>query len=148
MFVIADDRIDRIIGFRRTLLWGGASWFLLLSQLPKDARFGSFTAFMLIGLGIFAVALQKWRTDPGLWMLATLLIVTYGPICAYFEYLEIDSLLNPAPVGRVVQRGWQGICFAFDCALALLVIGRIVRFALSVAVRNWQLTHPPGSRNE
>lgn len=148
MFVIADDCIDRIIEFRRTLLWGGAIWFLLLSQLPKDGRFGSFTAFMLFGLGVFAVALQKWRTDPGLWMFATLLVVIYGPSCAYFEYQEIDSLLNPAPGGRALPRGWQRICFSLDCALALLVIGRIVRFALSVAVRNWQLTHPPGSRNE
>lgn len=147
MFLMSDDRIDRTIHFCRHLFIGGLSWFLLMAPLPKPLKVLVFTSFMVSALGLFAFCLQKWRFDRGLWMLATLLVVIYAPICAFFYYLEIMSLINPAPAGQALMRGWDEIRLALDCSLALLLTGKIVRFSLSVSIRNWQLTHPR-SRDE
>ena len=147
MFLMSDDLIDRTIYYRRHLFLGGPGWICLMTLLPKPMQILGFTSFMVWALGLFAFCLQKWRTDRGLWMLATLLVVSYGPICTYFYYLKVLSLLNPAPAGQALMRGWDEIRLALDCSLALLLMGKIVRFSLSVSIRNWQLTHPR-SRDE
>ncbi len=145
MLLLADEQIDRIIGNRRRMFFGGLAWFALMltPPIPEQLRIGFVTSFAILGFGEFAFMLKKWRTDRGLWMLATLFVVIYGLILACVEFSEFAQLLKPGPGAAVVQKGWAEVRLACDCALALLVLSKFVRFAFSVAVRNWQLTHPP-----
>ena len=147
MRLLADDQIDQVIRNRRRLFFGGLGWFVLLLvvPVPKEFKIGFFTSFAILGYGEYAFVLQKWKTDPGLWMLATFLAVSHGPIVGYFEYLELAPLMNLAGAGVVGPKGWDEFRLACDCALTLIVFSKFVRFAFSVAVRNWQLTHPPRS---
>lgn len=150
MLVLADEQIDRIIGYRRQMFLGGLAWFVLMLTplIPEQFKIGFFTSFTILGYGEFAFVLKKWRTDRGLWMLATLLVVIYGPILACVEFWEFTQLLKPGPGAAAVRKGWVELRFACDCSLALMVLGKIVRFAFSVVVRNWQLTHPSRSSEQ
>lgn len=148
MWLLADHRIDRIIGYQRVLMLGGSGWIAVLCLLPRGWVIGGFTAFMLFALGLFGFAFRKWRTDPGLWMLALLVGGGEGTCCAYFEYLQYDSLFNQVPAAQAWPRGWDEFRFAVDAAISLALLGKLVRFAISVAVRNWQLTHKSRSLKE
>ena len=148
MLLLADEQIDRIIAYRRTMMIGSMGWVALMSQLPRGWSVGVITAFMLIFAGAVCGALEEWQSDSGLWMLAAFLAVLCGIGYALFQYMEIEAFLNAPPAGQALPVGWGGVLFACDFAIGLIVLGKIVRFAVSIAVRNWQLTHEPESLDE
>ncbi len=142
MLLLAESQIDSTIRHRRMLLIGG---LLLVGQavaLPREWGCGALSGFMVFSLGIYAVALQKWRTDPGLWMFAVLLTITLGPCSAYFEYLHWRWILAPPQANqlrRVVT--WDQMRTSVDAAIALLLLARAIRLAATVGIKNWQRTH-------
>jgi hypothetical protein len=96
---------------------------------------------MIFSLGIYGACFQKWKTDPGLWMLALLFTVTLGPCAAYFEYLHWQSVvvaLRANQVRRVAT--WDQIRISVDAAVGLIFLASAVRLAASVAVENWRRT--------
>ncbi len=147
MLLLSDNQIDRVIHNHRRMFFGGLAWFALMLALPipKPFKIGFFTSFAILGYGEFAFVLQRWRTDRGLWMLAMFLAVMYALIVGALEYEQIRPLLKPAGIGGMVPNGWDEFRLAVDGTFCLLVFGKFVRFAFSVAVRNWQLTHSPRS---
>ncbi len=148
MWLLADHRIDRIISYRRALMLASLGWIGVLLMLPRGWAIGGFTAFMLFSLGIAGLWFQKWRTDPGLWMAALLMGGGEGLCLAFFEYQQFADLFNQAPAAQALPRGWDEFRFAIDAAVSLALLGKFVRLSLSVAVKNWQLTHKPRSFGE
>ena len=141
MFLMAESHIDSIVRHRRSLMLGG---LMLVGQalvLPRGWGCGAFSGFMLFSLGIYGVALQKWKTDPGLWMLAALLTVTLGPCAAYFEYLHWRSMV-PAMQANQVRRvaTWDQFRTSVDAAVAFLLLARAVKLGATVSIENWRRT--------
>jgi hypothetical protein len=141
MLLLAEPRIDSIVRHRRVLVLGGLVLVGQVFVLPRGWGCGVLSGFMLFSLGIYGTAFQKWRTDPGLWMLAVLLTVTLGPCWAYFEYLHWHSVFTP-PLANQVERVavWEKIRMSVDAVIGLLLMERAVRLAVSVATENWRRT--------
>ena len=88
MLRLTESQIDRVIRQRRVSSFAGLALMALPFALPRGWGVGLFSGFMLFSLGIYGIAFRKWRTEPGLWMLAVFLTVTLGPCWAYFEFLH------------------------------------------------------------
>jgi hypothetical protein len=145
VFLLSDEQIDRIIGYRHPVMLGAMGWAALMSLLPRAFSVGLLTAFMLIFAGAICGGLEQWRSEPGLWILATFFAVLCGLGYAFFEFIEIEAFLN---IPQVLPLRWGGILLACDVAIGLIVLSKILCFAISIAVRNWQLTHEPESFDE
>jgi hypothetical protein len=136
-----ESQVDRIIRHRRALLLGGLALVALPFALPRGWGFGLFSGFMLFSLGIYGLVFQKWRTDPGLWMLAVLLIVTWGPCWVYVEHLYWRGIFGPRAVNQPARAvAWDQIRFWTDALVALLLFARAVKLAATVAIENWRRT--------
>lgn len=140
MLLLEDTQVDRIARQRRTAFLGGLGLLALAFLLPQESKFGAISGFMLLSLGIYGTAFRNWRTEPGLWMLALFLTVLFGTMLAVIEYNALKALLAPPdhPIRNVTT--WSKIRLSIDGSIALLLWGRIVKLAATVARRNWQLT--------
>ena len=97
---------------------------------------------MVSSLGMYGVAFQRWRTEPGLWMLAILFTLTLGPCSLHFEYLKWQEIFRPPQenqVGRIAT--WDQIRMSVDAAIAIMLLIHAVRLAVSVGIENWRRTH-------
>ena len=139
MLLMSEFHIDRFIRHRRAIMITG----LVIMVLPLALGLGFAILFglMLFNLGIYVACFRKWRSEPGLWMLAVLLTVTLGPCWAYFEYLYWLAIFGPAaanPAGRIVT--WNQIRISLDASVSLLIFEETVRLAATVAIENWKRT--------
>jgi hypothetical protein len=141
MLLLTEAQIEQVIRCRRATLLGGVALVALAIALPRGWGCGLFSGFMLFSLGIYGVAFRKWRTEPGLWMLAILLTATLGPCWAYFEFMHWRGLLS-AVLGnqRARQLTWDQLRVSIDCVVALLLIARAIKLAATVAIENWRRT--------
>jgi hypothetical protein len=137
MLRLSDSAIDQSIANARLYLLLGLLLTVVPLTLPGGWAFGLISGFMLFSLGIYSVAFRRWRTEPGLWMLAMFLTVTLGPCWLYFEFLHVRGLvLQPAP--RKLQ--WNQIRLFMDSIVALLLFSRIVKLSIGVSIENWKRT--------
>lgn len=139
--LLTEFQIDRTIRQWRAYLMGGLAFMLLPFALPQGWRFGLFTGFMLFSLGIYGFCLRRWRTDRGLWMLAVLLTVTLGPCCAYFEYWHWRGVFTPPDGNQAIRKfTWEQTRLSVDAGIALWLLARSVKLAMSVSIENWKRT--------
>ncbi len=141
MSLLSESQIENMLDQRRTAMIVGLLLMALPFALPNGWGIGFFSGFMLFSFSIYGFWFQRWRTEPGVWMLAILLTVTLGTCCLYFEYLHWRKIFAPpAPnkIGRIMT--WNEMRLSIDAAIALLILSRTVKFALSVAVENWNRT--------
>jgi hypothetical protein len=138
MFILPDAKIDRIVAHWRRYLLCGLAVIAVVLLLPRGLRSGIFSGFMLFSLGIYGMAFRRWRSEPGVWMLAAFLGVTLGPGSAYFEFLHWQSVFAKNPNWFT----WDEIRVSVDAIIALYLLLECVKLAISVAIRNWQYTHP------
>ncbi len=139
MFRLRDHEVDRIVDHRGHYLLGGLALGILSFALPKSERFGLVAlGFAVFALGIYGIALRRWRDDPGLWMLAALLVVTLTPCYAWLEYERLIGAFFPAPGRQPAPIGWQRILASVEFLVVFSVFWRQVRFAYSVAASNWK----------
>jgi hypothetical protein len=133
------DWIDAVIRWRwRYLLLGPALW-ASIPILPMEYRAGiAILGFAIFTLGFYGLILRYWRTDPGLWMAALLVAVLLSPCVAYFEFLHIESILNPQGNPRPFK--WTDVCFVLEILMSLHYFWKQVRLALSVAYLNHKLS--------
>lgn len=138
--LLTEFQIDRIVRYRHALLLGGLAIMALPFSLPRGWGFGIVSGFMLFSLGIYGLWFQKWRTNPGLWMLAVLLIVTLGPCWVFFEYEYWKRVFAPVAANQARALTWDQIRFSADTVVALLLFTKTIRLAGTVAIENWMRT--------
>lgn len=144
MVLLTEPQIDRVILHRRALMLGGLAFMSLAVTLPRGWGCGFFSGFMLCSLGVYGIAFRKWRTEPGIWMLAVLLTVILGPGWLYFECLHWHGLFA-APPGKPGARRftWDQLRLSLDCTIALLIFAFTIKLAATVTIENWNRTRAP-----
>jgi hypothetical protein len=141
MFLLSPERIDRAVYSSGNRALAGLTLLAIAALLPQEWRCGVICAIVLLSQAIYYLWLRRWRTDPGLWMAATLLVVMLGPSFLYFEFEYWQSVFMPPPARQPQPKlTWGEIGFAIDAVVALKLFGGIVRVAASVAVENWKFT--------
>ncbi len=135
-----ESQIDGIVRHSRAILIVGLAIFVL--PLVLGFGFGILSGFMLFSLGVYCCFFWRWRSEPGVWMLALLLTVTLGPCWAYFEYLYWAAILAPPANLAVPAFGWNKIRMSLDASVSLLIFSKTMKLVLSVAIENWKRTRP------
>ena len=138
-------QMDFITGSSKRSVFLGLGLVIIPRIFVPGQGIGVFTGITLIALGIFTLLLNRWRSDPGLWMLAALVLVIYGPVYIHFQYQSIAKLIQNAPPN--LRLNWIQIGTTLDRGIALLVFGLLVQFLTTVVFKNWQMSmRPQGSR--
>lgn len=143
MFRLSEHEADRVVALSPRHIAIGLALVLLPTVLPTKfalACGGAGLGFALLGLGVYGAALRKWRFDPGLWMLATFLVLWLTPCYGYFGFLYLRAILAPGPAGQLKRLDWVEIRSLAELALMFAVLWKQVRFAYSVMVYNWSVT--------
>ncbi|HVU86199.1 MAG TPA: hypothetical protein VHD36_02685 [Pirellulales bacterium] len=84
----------------------------------------------LVALGACGATFQRWRREPGLWMLALVFLALFGPTYLAFAYHLADEMMR----GVVAPLG------ALDFVLATVVQLLLVRTLLTIARFNFLLS--------
>lgn len=93
---------------------------------------GAISAFSLIGLGAMLASVTDYRSEPGLWMLASLFGGLFLGVTLLAEYsITLDIIRGAQPAT------WQ---VTFDLAIALRCQWLLVRAMAAVVVYNRRLT--------
>src|SRR5437762_1452975 len=114
MLLLSENAIDRVIVWYRHEIGFGVLLLLQVFFVPPGWSLGVLPGFMLLGLGIYGGVFRKWRTEPGLWMLALFLFLLLGLCYAYFAILNIRW-----PLGNVQPTAWQRSKVALEVAAGL-----------------------------
>jgi hypothetical protein len=138
MLLLTDEQIDRTIATRRRYLFVGLVLISLPFLMPQGWGTGFFSGFMILSLGIYCGRFQRWRVEPGIWMMAVLVTLILGTVCIYFEYLHFRRLFAPKQGPRPVT--WDRVRLSVDGAIALVILAHVAKLAVSVAVKNWSYT--------
>jgi hypothetical protein len=136
MLLPSHQEINRFISRCRVFLISGT--FILFCQflLPAGWKIGFLTGFTLFAAGVFGFALRRWRTECGLWMLASLLTVIYVPSIAYFEFLHWREI---ARLVAARGAGWPQIRLMIDATTALLIASDAVKIITGIAWENTRM---------
>jgi hypothetical protein len=140
VFRLSESAIDQSIANARHYLLLGLLLTVVPLTLPGGLAFGLFSGFMLFSLGIYSRAFRRWRTEPGLWMLAVFLTVMLGPCWLYFEFLHVRGLVFPPGPRRF---NWNQLRLFVDSIVALLLFSHIVKLSIGVSIENWKRTRNP-----
>ena len=93
---------------------------------------------MLWSLGVYGVLFRKWKTEPGLWMLATFLFLSLGSCSAYPEYRHWSAVLEGIRKGGLRGPARLGeIKTSIDAGVALAIPAQSVRLGMTVSTENW-----------
>lgn len=109
---------------------------------------GLFLGYTLCSYALYAGVLRKWETEPGVWILAALLLVTLTPIWLWLEWRHWSFVLShflarnpPAlPLGEQLR--------TIEATLAFFVAFGIFRFVLSIAILNRRLSRAMAIKGE
>jgi hypothetical protein len=146
--LLDENRLDRIVANWRRNMVVGIALMSLPFILPNGWGIGGLTGFMILSLGIYAAALDQWRTEPGLWMLALILTVVQGGSWGYFECLSLQSIFDGQGAMQAPRKwAWEHLRFSIDSAVAIALFGEVARFVASVAVANWRLTQSDAKKH-
>lgn len=112
-------------------------------QLPLERQYALISTLMVINLGIHAGVLRKWRTEPGLWMLAGLTASVSGFAYLAFAGPHYLALLTepprPAPPANqpfdIYRFRWT-----VDGPFSLLFLWLTFRVTTTLGVWNWRMS--------
>ncbi len=135
---MTESQIDLFVRYRLVILITGLAMMVL--PLSFGVGFGVFSGFTLFSLGIYCQKFRYWRREPGLWMLAILLIVTLGPGWIYFETLHWQAVFGAGAKRAVGGVNWNRIRLSVDAGVALLIFAKTMKLLITVAIENWQRT--------
>jgi hypothetical protein len=136
--LLPDTTIDATIARRWYCFALGVALVVLPRLIPRVHSTGVFTGLTLIALSVFSLVLTRWRTDTGLWMLSSLILTIYGPVYVFYQWLSCIRIFQKAAPQKA--NAWQ-IAEAVDAVIALLLFGFLVRFVLTITIRNWAVSH-------
>ena len=140
MLLLSDTQVDLWVRHWWRLLLLGCCMMIVAVSLPQGWGTGLFTGYMLMSFGVYSVRARRWRSESGIWMYAALLVVLLGPCWIFFEYLNFRSLFLLEKNQMAQDLSWKRVRFVLDSFLSLAVLSLIVRFSVSVAIKNWRLT--------
>ena len=140
MLLLSDTQVDLWVRHWWRLLLLGGCMLIVAFSLPQGWGTGLFTGYMLMSFGVYSVRARRWRSESGIWMYAALLVVLLGPCWIFFEYLNFRSLFLLEKNQMAQDLSWKRVRFVLDSFLSLAVLSLIVRFSISVAIKNWRLT--------
>lgn len=140
MLLLSDIQVDLWVRHWWRLLLLGCCMMVVAVSLPQGWGTGLFTGYMLMSFGVYSVRARRWRSESGIWMYAALLVVLLGPCWIFFEYLNFRSLFLLEKNQMAQDLSWKRVRFVLDSFLSLAVLSLIVRFSVSVAIKNWRLT--------
>lgn len=140
MLLLSDTQVDLWVRHWWRLLLLGCCMMVVAVSLPQGWGTGLFTGYMLMSFGVYSVRARRWRSESGIWMYAALLVVLLGPCWIFFEYLNFRSLFLLEKNQMAQDLSWKRVRFVLDSFLSLAVLSLIVRFSVSVAIKNWRLT--------
>jgi hypothetical protein len=140
MLRLSEYETDRVVALRFRYFFLGLAFMTLPFVLPAGLACGAGLGFALFGLGGYGNALRKWRSDPGLWMLAAFLVLTLTPVYAGFEFRILRAIFAHGPAGRPKRLDWLEARHSVELALMFAVLWKQVRFAYSAGVYNWRVT--------
>ena len=140
MLLLSDTQVDLWVRHWWRLLLLGCCMMIVAVSLPQGWGTGLFTGYMLMSFGVYSVRARRWRSESGIWMYAALLVVLLGPRWIFFEYLNFRSLFLLEKNQMAQDLSWKRVRFVLDSFLSLAVLSLIVRFSVSVAIKNWRLT--------
>ncbi len=140
MLLLSDTQVDLWVRHWWRLLLLGCCMMIVAVSLPQGWGTGLFTGYMLMSFGVYSVRARRWRSESGIWMYAALLVVLLGPCWIFFEYLNFRSLFLLEKNQMAQDLSWKRVRFVLDSFLSLAVFSLIVRFSVSVAIKNWRLT--------
>ena len=132
-FCYRPDQIDAILRHRGTYFKVGLALVALAILLPAGMKYGALMGLMLINLSAYSLFLRKWRTEPGLWMLAGLCYLIF----AVAELNWLYERFHPAPQRAAAQ---PDRLRAIEVAIAAWLFLMQVRLMLSITVENWRAT--------
>ena len=138
--LLSETAIDRVIASCGYAFFIGLALLAQVFLLPAGWGFGVLPGFMLFGLGIYGFAFRKWRTEPGLWMLALFLFIVLGFIYAYFAVIDINARFMQPAARAQLPPGWSDLRMVGEAGIGLALFQYQVRFFLSVLIQNWQRT--------
>ena len=119
---------DAVIRWAGLLILGG----LLLGAASAWLKFpGVITAAFAISLGASGGTLIRWRTEPGLWMIAGLFLILFSSIYALCLFGQGRDLLRGA--------GRPDLGVVIDLSLGTTLLASTNRFLWRVAKTNWKL---------
>ena len=137
MYRLSESQIDWTIRRRDRILLAGVGLIALALALPRGWGCGGLTGFMLRSLSIYGFPFRRWRTEPGLWMLAVFLTLLLTPCWLYFEYLHLQPF-RKLQIGQAFA--WDRLRLWIDATLSLAVFTWTIRFAVGIAIGNWPRT--------
>ena len=73
-------------------------------------------------------------------MLAVLITLANSACLLFYEYEQYKSLFVVEPGQPARQLNWIGLKFVLDSTLALLIYAKVVKFAATVSIHNWEMT--------
>ncbi len=82
---------------------------------------------MATALGAMCGSFRDWRRDRGLWILAIVFLLVFGPIYLAFVLMEHFGSKAEFSVLQVI-----------DFAMATVALGKLCRLLVSLAVQNWR----------
>jgi hypothetical protein len=103
---------------------------IMLSSAAFDAP-GVLSGFGTAALGSSGAMLSRYRAERGLWMLAGLWFAIYGVIYLEASIATIHDILRNAIK--------DSICITLDFTICMLLMVATTRFALLVAIENYNL---------
>lgn len=140
MFLMTESQIDLLVRYRLVIVIAGLAMMVL--PLAFGVGFGVFSGFTLFSLGVYCQKFRHWRREPGLWMLAILLIVTLGPGWVCFETLHWQAVFRPGAKRAGGGVNWNRIRLSVDAGVALLIFAKTMKLLITVAIENWKRTRP------
>lgn len=140
MILLSDEQVDRWVQSRRRLILAGLTLLVCGLSLPNGWTIGVLTGYMLMSFGICLIPTSKWRSESGVWMYATMLVVFLAPCWFFFEYLSFQNLFLQEGGKLAFEFDWKRVRFLLDSLVSLSVLSLIVRFSVSLAIKNWHWT--------
>ncbi|MCE9552045.1 MAG: hypothetical protein K8T91_01535 [Planctomycetes bacterium] len=141
--LLSDDQLDRVAARCGWYIAAGA----ILIALPFFANAGWYNGFFLgitvLCYGVCCWKLRKWRSEPGLWMMAIFLVLFFTPLWAWGECAHGAELVERYWHGnRADPITWNEIMLSIEATVALMVYCRLLRVAVSIAVKNRRIDEP------
>jgi multisubunit Na+/H+ antiporter MnhB subunit len=137
------DRADAWARWAPWMIIGGACAVAGQLALPLERQYFLISAIMIVGCGIHAGVLRRWRTEPGLWMLAAVGATSTGLFYLVFAIPNFLDALAPGaqppqpPMREPDIYKWR---WTVDGPISLVFVWLAFRISVTLGYWNWHVS--------